>query len=159
MAENTDYVRLRREAAVPESRVVQARLMTCLSLAACGVVLGALLLMGGSVEREAENFENVWARGLAPAACVPPTPSGQPEGLAAEGNRDSGCVAPPPHQRPAGREVEPTAALAAEPAGAQSAAAMPPSRAPRPPTYIRISKPQPSSEPPPLALDGLRGAM
>lgn len=159
MAGNTDYVRLRREAAVSESRVVQARLMACLSLAACGAVLGALLLMGGSVEREAENFENVWARGLAPAACIPTTPSGQPEELAAEGNRDPGCVAPPPPQRPTGREVEPTPAIATEPAAAQPAPAMPPRRAPRPPTYIRISKPQPSPELPPLALDGLRGAM
>src|SRR5690606_25935458 len=84
MAGNTAYVRLRREAAAPESRVVQARLMTGLSLAACGAVLGALLLMGGSVEREAENFENVWARGLAPAACVTTNPSGQTDGLPAE---------------------------------------------------------------------------
>lgn len=157
MAPTTAYVKLSRAALVPESRGVQARLMTGLALTACCGVFATLLLMGSAIQREADTLDGVWGRQLVPVGCAVAGPFEEREAPLADVPADAGCAPEPADWQADGGKPAATAALAVERPAA--VAVRPSQRAPRAPTYIRIRKPQPRPDPTQLALEALRGGL
>ena len=152
MARSTFRLAHRREALVSEPRVVHVRLMAGMALAAAGGVAGMLLLMDGSMEREAEALERAWAAGPGPAGCAVAPPVGSAEAHMAALRPAAVCVLEPQPRYE-------TVAAARPVAAAQPAAASPSKRASPVPTYVRIGGPKPEPDPVALALETLRGGI
>lgn len=154
MVNRSAHLALRREARILDSRAVQSRVMTGLALLAVGGVLGLMLLTGAGIEDDAGTLESVWARTAHGAVACPTAELPEGAEVYPPPQADRGCVAERHHLG-----VPTQGFAAAEPAAAMPAAGRPAERASRPPTYVRIRKPQPRPDPAQVLMEGLRGGL